>query len=114
MIRSFTRLGLVTAGSGGNAGDYAFDADGLSNDPRLAQSLESLTPAQLQSALDGKDPSADLLDLLHQDITGTGAGSLPCGAQGSTCGPAAAPIPTWVWIAGAAAGALLLMGVTRR
>jgi hypothetical protein len=112
MIR--TRLGIVTAGAGGSAGNYSFDADGLSNDPRLSYSLQSLTPAQLQNALDGGDPAADLIDLLHADIAGTGAGSLPCGtADNPTCGPAPgfSSVAPWVWLA---VGGLVLLTLARK
>jgi hypothetical protein len=114
---SLTRLGIVKAGDGGSAADYSFDADGLSNDPRLAYYLQSLTPAQLQVALDGGDPLPGLADLLHQDITGTGAGSLPCGQPGNPCGAipgAFAGIPAWAWIAGGIMATALLIGGTRR
>jgi hypothetical protein len=118
LIRTRTiraRLGIVAAGAGGYAATYTFDSDGLSSDSRLAPALQSLTPAQLQNALDGGDPAADLLSLLRQDVTGTGAGSLPCGtADNPTCGPPPAPIPTWVWYAGAAVGGIVLLGAIRK
>lgn len=120
MIRSvhipLGRLGLVNAGDGGSASDYIFgDMDNLSHDPRLAPSLQDLTRAQLQNALDGGDPLPDLLELLREDITGTGAGSLPCGQPGNPCGPEnKSAIPTWVWIAGAAAAGLFILGGLRR
>ena len=109
-------LGLVTIGSGGSASDYSFDpVTGLSNDPRLAFDLQSLTPAQLQTAL--TNPSGvtgDLLSLLNQAATGTGAGVLPCGSAGSSdpncmgglpLGMSATAWGTWFLIGG---GLLLL------
>jgi hypothetical protein len=68
----------------------------LSNDSRLAPYLQSLTSSQLQTALDGQSPSADLISLLYQDVTGTGAGSLP---DGGSLNPAGA-MPGWVWALG--------------
>ena len=114
-----SRMGaaLVQAGDGGSAAQYTFDSDGLSNDPRLSYPLQSLTYAQLQTALDGGDPLPGLISLINQDITGTGAGSLPCGgANNPTCGPPLSPnsIPSWVWYAGAALGAIALIGVIRK
>ena len=102
------RMGLVQAGAGGSAASYSFDpATGLSNDPQLAYYLQDLTPAQLQTALDGGDPSNQLQVLLTQESTATGAGALPCGTAGNpTCGAAPtglASIPAWAWLAGGAA-----------
>jgi hypothetical protein len=81
-------LGLVQIGSGGNASAYSFDSvTGLSKDNRLAFYLQDLTPAQLQTALDNRDPGPDLKALLNEDLTGTGRGWLPCGS-GTDCGSA--------------------------
>lgn len=115
MIRN--RMGVVTMGAGGNASSYKFDpSTGLSNDPQLAYYLQDLTPAQLQTALDGLSPSTDLNTVLYQDITGTGAGSLPCGSPGGTdptCSggkpTGLGTIPTWAWFAGAGLFALALL-----
>lgn len=114
MIRATTRLGLVSAGAGGSAYDYAFDATGLSDDWRLAPSLENLTHEQLQNALDGKDPAPDLAALLYADVTGTGPGSLPCGQPGKPCGPPSAGVPTWVIITGAVVAGAIVLGSARR
>lgn len=114
MIRN--RMGLVTMGAGGNAGSYSFDpSTGLSNDPQLAYYLQNLTPAQLQTALNGESPGSDLSSLLYQDLTATGAGSLPCGgADNPTCGPpASTPLSTiLLWGAGIL-GVVLLLGGRR-
>lgn len=121
MIRSVTiprsvprigSLGIVQAGGGGSASSYQFDADGLSQDPRLAYYLQSLTPAQLQIALDGGDPGPILQQTNTDLMTGEG---LTCGTPGNpTCGPAPGSslfsgllngmtsVPTWVWLGGAA------------
>jgi hypothetical protein len=110
-----SRMGLVAYGGGGNASGYQFDpSTGLSNDPRLSSGLQDLTPAQLQTALSGGDPYQGAMSLLQQDITGTGAGALPCGdANGPdpTCsgGNASAGVPVWLWIAGGGLVALLLL-----
>jgi len=131
--RTVRRLGVVTSGSGGNAGDYQFDATGLSKDPRLAWYLQDLTPAQLQAALNGEDPSDEVRALLEEERTGTGRGWLPCGtAANPTCGPADTgilhslgldlptlptlpTIPTWVWLAGGGViGLIALRGLSRR
>lgn len=99
-------------GAGGSASSFQFDATGLSSDPRLAPYLQSLTPAQLQTALDGRDPSGDLSQLIEQEQTGTGAGWLPCGgANDPTCsgGAAASSVPLWVWLAGGGALAFALL-----
>lgn len=110
-----SRMGLVSMGQGGSASSYTFDADGLSDDPQLAPYLQSLTPAQLQAALDGADPSADLANLLTQDLTATGAGALPCGQPGNPCGPLSSSIiPTWAWYVGAGVGGLLVLGAVRK
>lgn len=112
MIR--TRLGVATIGSGGSAGDYIFDSDGLSKDPRLAYYLQSLTPAQLQLALDGGDPGPMLQQLLTDAANATGPGALPCGTPDNpTCGPAGgfslSSVPLWAWLAGGSVGALLIL-----
>ena len=107
MIRA--RIGLVQAGAGGSAGAYSFDAStGLSNDPALAYYLQDLTPAQLQTALNGQSPNADLIAVNNAITSGAG---LPCGTTESgdpSCNGGAAPggifgsMPTWVWLAAAA------------
>lgn len=136
-----TRLGFILAppiqaGAGGSAADYNFnppigapatpikdffinpqeptppDVAGLSNDSRLAYYLQNLTPAQLQTALDGGDPSGALATLLYQDQTATGAGYLPNAAV-PTSNPLAS-IPLWVWIAALAAAAGILIWSQRR
>jgi hypothetical protein len=72
---------VVQAGDGGTAGSYSFDpVTGLSNDPNLAYYMQDLTPAQLQTALNGDSPTEVVSTLLYQDASGTGAGSLPSGA----------------------------------
>jgi hypothetical protein len=83
-----TRLGDVAQmGSGQSAASFSFDPEsGLSSDPKLAYYLQDLTPTQLQQAFDGQAP--DLIGLLNQETTGTGAGTLPCGQPGNPCGPA--------------------------
>jgi hypothetical protein len=113
------RIGLVQAGAGGSAGTYKFDpATGLSNDPSLAYYLQDLTPAQLQTALNGQSPNADLMAVNNAIVTGQG---LTCGTTESgdpNCDGGAAPgglfgsMPTWVWIA-AAAGLAALVAVKR-
>ena len=125
MIHTFTlpRLGLVESGDGGSAASYTFDDSGLSNDPRLAYYLQDLTPAQLQNALDGKDPTQTLVQQLTTDITGS---DLPCGTVESgdpfcnggkpqgpkTPGLNLPNVPLTVWlIAGGTLAALIL---TRR
>jgi len=122
MIRTAERMrmGVIVMGAAGSAAQYTFDPDtGLSNDPRLAYYLQDLTPAQLQTALDGKSPNKDLISLFEQAVTGTGAGSLPCGSSGNdpNCDSNAAAksgVPTWAWIAGAAGLGLVLLGGLRR
>lgn len=133
MIRTVTiptrvnRIGLVQAGAGGSAGSYTFNPQtGLSNDPQLAYYLQDLTPPQLQNALNGNSPNADLIHLLNDEQTGTGAGSLPCGTTESgdpNCNggqpvgggilnsllPSLASIPTWVWVASAGTIAAVLL-----
>ena len=125
MIRTVNRpqrMGLVQAGDGGTASAYQF-TNGLSNDPQLSYYLQDLTPAQLQVALNGGDPTADLTSLLNQSQTGTGAGVLPCGDPNGpdpNCtggaplsafglGGILPSVPAWVWIAGAGGLALLLV-----
>lgn len=113
-------LGLVTQCAGGNAGLFDFDADGLAADPRLAWYLQSLTRAQLQTALDCGDPTPELIALLDEERTGTGRGSLPCGSPdgadpnctgdtGRTPGGILASLPTWAWVAGGGILATLLL-----
>jgi len=92
--------GAVGIGSGGNAGDYTYTATGLSNDPRLASYLQDLTPEQLQTALDNRDPSPALIQLLKDEQQGTGAGWIP-DASGT-------PTPNfWMWAALAALALLI-------
>lgn len=117
-------LGLVQAGDGGSAGTYQFGSTGLSADPRLAYYLQDLTPPQLQNALDGKSPNADLIQLLQVEQSGS---DLPCGTPESGdpyCNgglpqggggilnsllPSIGSVPTWVWVAGAGTVAALLL-----
>ena len=96
-LRHLGGLGVVQMRAGGNVSDYIFDPNtGLSHDPRLAFDLQDLTPAQLQTALSNPaGVTADLISLLNQAATGTGAGALPCGAAGGndpTCGPVGSPL----------------------
>lgn len=107
------RIGVVTQGQGGSAASYTF-VDGLSQDPSLAYYLQDLTPAQLQTALDGRSPTGDIITLLQQEQTATGAGYLPCGTpENPNCGPVSggfsfSSLPTWAWLAGGAFAVLLL------
>lgn len=112
-------MGLVQQGAGGSAGSYSFDpATGLSNDPALAYYLQDLTPAQLQTALNGQSPNADLIAVNNAIMTGSG---LPCGTAESgdpDCNGGAAPggifanMPVWVWVA-AAAGLTAVLVIRR-
>lgn len=108
----------MQAGDGGYASAYSFDpATGLSNDPQLAYYLQNLTPSQLQTALNGGDPTADITNLLVQEATATGAGALPCGGPNNpSCAPVATGtgIPSWVLWTGAGVGALLVIGGLRK
>lgn len=115
VIRRHGRMGLVQAGDGGSAYSYSFDADGLSNDPQLAYNLQSLTPQQLQTALNGGDPLPGLIAVTNALATGQG---LPCGTTASgdpSCSAAAASanplanIPLWVWFASGGVLALLVL-----
>lgn len=124
MIRTVNRLGLVTAGAGGNAGDYSFDSDGLSNDPRLAYYLQSLTPSQLQAALDGQAPTAaDILGPSYS-LTTCEQNYDPtiCGPGGPTTTnplamslgfnlPSLSSLPTWAKVAGAAGAVVLVLAL---
>lgn len=103
-------LGLVTIGSGGSASSFHFDpSTGLSDDPNLAFDLQGLTPAQLQTALTNpSNVTSDLISLLNQSATGTGAGTLPCGdptGADPTC-TGGVPNPT-----GPSTTSLLIFGV---
>lgn len=111
MIRLGAAAGSVGIGAGGSYTSYSFDpSTGLSNDPSLASYLQNLTPAQLQSALNGGNTvTEDLQSLFIDDLTGTGAGNLPPGAPPSN--PSLSGIPTWAYFA--AGGALLLLLVRR-
>jgi hypothetical protein len=111
------RIGLVQQGAGGSAASYKFDpATGLSNDPALAYYLQDLTPAQLQTALNGQSPTADLMAVNNAIMTGAG---LPCGTTESgdaDCNGGAATgsgflssIPVWAWIGGAGLAVFLVM-----
>jgi hypothetical protein len=103
-----------------------FAVMGLSNDSRLAYYLQNLTPAQLQTALDGGDINQSLIELLHQDLTGTGAGWLPCGGVNNpTCGPAGGPdvgsgnsvfgnLPSGLMLIGCGLIGLVALGAVRR
>lgn len=101
--------GSVGEGAGGSYTTYSFDSTGLSSDPALAPYLQDLTPAQLQSALNGDNPTQELSSLLIDDMTGTGAGYLPSGAAQGT--GSANAIPMWAWIAG---GGLLAVAILKR
>lgn len=115
-----TRMGLVQMGQGGSAFNYTFDASGLSNDPQLPLYMQSLTPAQLQTALNGGDPLPGLIDVTNQLVSGSG---LPCGTTASgdpTCAggagsgfnlPNLSGIPFWVWLAG---GGVLAFSLLRK
>jgi hypothetical protein len=98
----------VGIGAGGSYSSYSFNpSTGLSNDPALAPYLQDLTPAQLQTALDGGDTvTQDLSSQLIDDITGTGSflTSSTAAATSSTAG-----IPLWVWIAGGGLVALVAL-----
>lgn len=100
--------GSVGIGAGGSYADYSYDPkSGLSNDPRLISSLQFLTPAQLQTALDGGEyVTHDLVSLLTDDLTGTGAFW-----SGASSPPPTATnnIPIWVWVAGAGMLTLLIL-----
>lgn len=109
MIRNGNaRLGVVL-GQGGSALDYNFDADGLSDDPRLPVYLQSLTPGQLQTALN-PDPTGELT---FQQFTASHDAYIAAGTNcdGTDCGAnlPTSSIPTWAWIAGGAALLLLLL-----
>jgi hypothetical protein len=114
MIRSgHARMGLVAIGQGGSALDYNFDANGLSDDPRLPVYLQSLTPGQLQTALT-PDPTGEAT--LQQSVDSLNAyisSGLNC--DGTTCGaniPAGfslSSIPVWLWVAGAGLAAFTVL-----
>ena len=116
--RNVSRLGIVQSGAGGNAGNYLFDSDGLSNDPQLAPYLQGLTPAQLQTAL-SPDPTGELQ--YQQTLSSFNAyinSGLNC--DGTNCGanipqnPLGLPsIPTWVWWAGVGLTAAVLLAPRR-
>lgn len=110
-------LGVVQAGAGGSAGTYQFDSTGLSSDPRLAFYLQSLTPSQLQAALNGQAPSGQ--DIGTTDFGHMASCSNPAEYDPTICGPGGptatnpldmsgwlpklpslSDIPTWGWIAG--------------
>ena len=103
--------GSVGIGAGGNYGAYSFDpVTGLSNDPQLAPYLQDLTPAQVQSALDGGDTvNHDLSSLLIDEATGTGAGYVPSGS--AQTGSGSSDVPMWAWITG---GGLLAFAILKR
>lgn len=102
--------GTIGMGAGGSYTSYSFDSTGLSNDPMLAPYMQDLTPAQLQSALNGDDPTPTLSALLIDEATGTGAGYLPSGAAQTTTN-AFSDVPTWAWIAG---GGILAFALLKR
>lgn len=110
MIRNAQRgrMGLVTLGQGGSASMYTFDADGLSNDPRLPFYMQSLTPAQLQTALN-PDPTGELT--YQQTLAANDeyvASGLNC--DGTDCGATLpASIPTWLWVLGGGVLAFTLL-----
>ncbi len=86
-----------------NATSYHFE-NGLSRDSRLPEYLQDLRVNQLQIALDGESPNQDLIDLLREDINGTGSGWFPDGASSLGEG-----VPSWVWLVGV--GALVAIAV---
>jgi hypothetical protein len=105
------RIGLVQMGQGGSALDYTFDADGLSNDSRLPTYMQSLTPAQLQVALN-PDPSGDLT--LQESISSHDAyiaSGVNCDDTGCGNNLPTPSVPLWVWIAG---GGLVAITLFRR
>lgn len=64
------------------------------------------------------DPNCDqnqrLLSLLYQDVTGTGAGELPCGSNGVPCGPIDNGFPSWGWLLLALGGGFLAIELVAR
>lgn len=122
MIRTVQhgRIGLVQLGQGGSALNYTFDADGLSNDPRLPTYLQSLTPGQLQTALN-PDPTGELT--YQQTLAANDqyiASGLNC--DGTDCGTTIPSgglnlnnlfpsVPTWAWLVG---GGLLAFTILKK
>lgn len=110
------RIGLVSLGQGGSALDYTFDSDGLSNDPRLPTYLQSLTPGQLQTALN-PDPTGQMTyqqTLAANDqyvASGLNCDGTDCGTTIPTGLNLFPSIPTWAWIAG---GAVLAFSLLRK
>lgn len=118
MIRAMQhgRIGLVALGQGGSALDYTFDADGLSNDARLPVYLQSLTPGQLQTALN-PDPTGNLA---YQQTLAANDQYISSGlnCDGTDCGTTIPnplslfpSIPTWAWIVG---GGVLAFSLLRK
>jgi len=112
MIRG--RMGLVQIGQGGSAFDYNFDQDGLSSDPRLPLYMQSLTPGQLQTALNpdptGQATYQQTLDTLNASITsGLTCDGTQCGATIPQSFFSFSAIPSWVWIAGAGVAAFAVL-----
>lgn len=117
MIRASQRLGLVQMGQGGSALNYSFDSDGLSNDPQLPIYMQSLTPSQLQTALNGGDPLPGLIQTTNDLINGVG---LPCGTAesgdpnctgGAPGGAGLSSVPMWAWLVG---GGLVAFSLFRK
>ena len=115
MIRNTGRIGLVQPGQGGSALNYTFDADGLSNDPRLPTYMQSLTPGQLQVALN-PDPTGELTyqsTLAANDVyiaSGLNCDGTDCGTTIPTNSLFPA-IPMWAWLLG---GGLLAFTVLKK
>jgi hypothetical protein len=101
--------GSVGIGAGGTYTSYSYDPiSGLSNDPQLAPYLQSLTPAQVQSALDGgSSVTSDLRSLLIDEATGTGAAWQ--GPQPPATLASLSSVPMWAWILGGGVVALLVI-----
>lgn len=110
MIRLGAAAGSIGIGAGGSYTSYSFDpSTGLSNDPALASYLQNLTPAQLQTALNGGGTvTEDLQSQLIDDLTNTGSF---WNAPTTTMNVTASAIPTWAYFA---AGGVLLYLLVRR
>jgi hypothetical protein len=108
---------LPASGTVAGPGGYLFDAQsGLSKDSRLPYQYQDLTPAQLQTALNGGDPSQQLNELLYQDLNYSGAGTVPNGGGANQPNQPSgnSAIPTWVWVAALGVlGGAVFIGVRR-
>lgn len=70
------------------------------------------TPEEIACLQDPNcDMTANLLQLLREDLTGTGAGALPCGSDPSNpCGATSSSgIPSWIYWTIAGLGAVILL-----